>query len=247
MVYRRLMRRTRDLKITSFSEYCRLIGSEGNQELPNFINAITTNLTSFYRESHHFDYLKDQFIPQHLRDLSSGNRLRIWSSACSTGEEPYSLAITVRQAMKNYLQQWDVKILATDLDTEVLETARQGVYKEDRIKDIPVDIQKRWFNKGSNGQSGMVKVKQELQALITFKQLNLLNDWPMRGPFDVILCRNVLIYFDKQTQLELLGRFVELLRPGGVIMLGHSESIAKSFSNLQPKGKTIYVKQGVHH
>lgn len=247
MVYRRLMRRTRDLKIPSFSQYCDLISRPNNNELPNFINAITTNLTSFFREEHHFDYLKEQFIPEHEKECAADKKLRIWSSACSTGEEPYSLAITIKEAMANHLLGWDVRVLSTDLDTDVLATAKQGVYKLDRIKELSHSRQQRWFSKGTGEQLGLVKVKSELQDLITFNPLNLLSQWPMRGSFDVILCRNVLIYFDKKTQLMLLDRFMKILRPGGVIMLGHSESVAKNFGGLTPIGRTIYKKSHVVH
>lgn len=247
MVCRRLMRRTRDLKISSFSQYCDLIRSPNNEELPNFINAITTNLTSFFRESHHFDFLREQFIPEHEKEFSETKKLRIWSSACSTGEEPYSLAITLKQSMKYHLRDWDVRVLATDLDTNVLATAKQGIYQDERVKDLPNGLKRQWFSKGSGEQSGLVKVKPELQELITFNQLNLLSGWPMSGPLDVILCRNVLIYFDKKTQMELLHRFLDILRPGGIIMLGHSESVAKNFGGLEQVGRTIYKKKCVVH
>ncbi|ODS23995.1 chemotaxis protein CheR [Candidatus Endobugula sertula] len=247
MVYRRLMRRTRELKISSFSEYCGLINTPDSEELPHFINAITTNLTSFFREPHHFDYLRDQFIPQHLKAFRSDSKLRIWSSACSTGEEPYTLAITVKQAMASYLRKWDVRILATDLDTNVLKTAAQGIYEYDGIKDLSDEVKRDGFNKGIGNCEGLVKVKTSLADLISFKQLNLLRAWPMKGPFDAILCRNVLIYFDKDTQLGLLKRFVEILRPGGVIILGHSESVAKSFPGLNSIGRTIYQKVCTYH
>lgn len=243
MVYRRLMRRTRELRIASFSEYCSMLGTSDSEELPSFINAITTNLTSFFRENHHFDYLHETFIPQHMEKFSASKRLRIWSAACSTGEEPYSLAITLMKSMGAALDNWDVRILATDLDTDVLAAAQKGVYKADRIKDLSADLRKEWFRRGSGNNQSLVKVDPELQQLITFKPLNLLNSWPMRGPFDVIMCRNVLIYFDKETQKKLVTRYAGMLRAGGLLILGHSESLANDVSHYDLKGRTIFEKR----
>lgn len=245
MVYRRLMRRTRELNMTSFSTYCRLLEDEASGELPNFINAITTNLTSFFREQHHFKYLRDHFIPRHLGEFAGARRMRCWSAGCSTGEEAYSLAMTLVEGFGSALPAWDVKVLATDLDTNVLATARAGIYSEERLKDISNDLRKRWFRYGKGAQEGLVKVNEALGTMITFKQLNLLEAWPMRGPFDVIFCRNVMIYFDKSTQRELVERFSALLRPGGVLMIGHSESITKDSAGLAIKGRTIFEKERV--
>lgn len=242
MVYRRLMRRTRSLKIASFSDYCELLASGCDNELPEFINSITTNLTSFFRENHHFDYLKNSFLPEHLAKHGHSKRLRIWSAACSTGEEPYSLAVTLHEAMGSLLNSWDAKILATDLDTNVLATAIDGIYKDERIKDIPENYKKKWFKRGSGENSSQVKVAPKLQALITFKQLNLLHQWPIKGPFDIIMCRNVLIYFDKPTQQQLIARYYELIRPGGLLILGHSESLAKDDKHFDIVGRTIFKK-----
>jgi len=242
MVYRRLMRRTRDLKLASFNEYCRLLQDDNNDEFPNFVNAITTNLTSFFREEHHFDYLCEKFIPQHLSQYKHTHKLRIWSAACSTGEEPYSLAMTLIKTAPALIKSWDMKILATDLDTDVLSTARSGVYKSERIKDLSKVDRNKWFVNGSGANNGKVKVSDELKSLITFKQLNLLDEWPMRGPFDVILCRNVLIYFDRPTQAKLIQRYHQMLRPGGVLMLGHSESLPKDNTQFATLGRTIFAK-----
>lgn len=243
MIYRRLMRRTRELKIGSFPEYCQLLKVANSEEIPHFINAITTNLTSFFRESHHFDYLREQFLPDLIRSANGDKgRLRIWSSASSTGEEPYSIAITLSEALGTALDQWDVRILATDLDSDVVAYGQQGIYKAERIDDLASDRQKRWFRKGSGDNAEQVKVATDLAAMITFKSLNLLHDWPMKGPFDVIFCRNVLIYFDKPTQEKLIPRFYELLRPGGILFLGHSESISVGNPGFEMLGKTIFKK-----
>lgn len=244
MVYRRLMRRIRELNLGSFSDYCRLLEDESGTEMPNFINSITTNLTSFFRESHHFDYLKDVYIPNLISSESSARNLKVWSAACSTGEEPYSLSMTLNETMKGLRSNWGYKILATDLDTEVLNKGRTGVYELSRVTDLPAAIKKRWFLRGKGSRSSMVRVRPELADAITFRQLNLLEPWPIKGPFDVIMCRNVLIYFDRPTQHKLVKRFVDLLAPGGLLMLGHSESLAKGSANIATKGRTIFQKPG---
>jgi len=243
MVYRRLMRRTRELGLESFSAYCKLLKTDEASELPNFTNAITTNLTSFFRESHHFDYLLDVVLPDMLekrRRESDAKRLRIWSSACSTGEEPYSTAITLLEALGSGINSWDARILATDLDSDVVATGKAGIYTEERIKDLNSSLKRRWFHRGTGDNQGYVKVDRELSNLVTFKSLNLLHDWPIQGPFDVIFCRNVLIYFDKATQVKLIPRYFDLLRPGGVLFLGHSENMPKEISKFEFLGKTIF-------
>lgn len=241
MVYRRLMRRTRELKTPSFSAYCQLLQQGDGDEARNFINAITTNLTSFFREQHHFDYLADTFFPAYKK-ANSASRLRIWSAGCSTGEEPYSIAITLMQTLGMDLSPWDVKILATDLDSDVIAKADRGVYDIDRIQALPYDIKHQWFYKGKGDNEDQVKVSEKLQQLITFKQLNLLQPWPLQGPFDVIFCRNVIIYFDKPTQEKLIRRLLDLLRPGGVLFLGHSENINICRQSFKTLGRTSYLK-----
>jgi len=243
MVYRRLMRRTRELRLDSFSDYCTLLKNEEALELPNFTNAITTNLTSFFRESHHFDHLREVLLPDMLKQRrrdSDGRRLRIWSSACSTGEEPYSTAITLLEALGPEIGSWDARILATDLDSNVVATGNAGVYKEDRIKDLDPTLKRKWFHRGVGDNRGFVKVDKRMSKLITFKTLNLLHEWPMQGPFDVIFCRNVLIYFDKETQYKLILRYFDLLRPGGLLFLGHSESMPKEIQQFEFLGKTMF-------
>lgn len=242
MIYRRLTRRTRQLELKTFGDYCDLLRSENDEELANFFNIITTNLTSFFREEHHFDFLRDDFLPEHMNRRESNHKLRIWSSACSTGEEPYSIAISLQEAMGTSLDAWDVKILATDLDTEVLSTAKAGIYKDERIESLSEERQSTWFKSGTGENESMIKVHPKLQKLITFNPLNLLEEWPMKDVFDVVICRNVLIYFDRKTQDGLVARFTKMLRPNGILMLGHSESIdAKSFG-LTLIGKTTFRK-----
>ena len=240
MVYRRFTRIIRDKGLESFSDYCHLLKANPEAEQSYFINAITTNLTSFFREQHHFNYLTEHELP---RLIKQGNkRIRIWSSASSTGEEPYSIAITLMESLKSYLRSWDVKILATDIDGNVLNTGKQGVYDHKRIEDIPEAFKRKYFSRGKGLNSSKVKVSQDLQQLITFKELNLMNDWPMKGPFDVIFCRNVIIYFDKTTQMELFDRFYHLLAPNGLLILGHSENLGAYQKHFESVGRTIFRK-----
>jgi chemotaxis protein methyltransferase CheR len=242
MLYRRLTRITRERNLRDFSAYCDLLKSQPEKERDYFINAITTNLTSFFREQHHFDYMTQHEIPRIIKNAGANKRLRIWSSASSTGEEPYSIAMTVNEAMKAVMTQWDVKLLATDIDSDVLAKGKLGVYEEKRIEDIPNKLKEKYFRKGSHQNKLNVKVAKELQNLITFKQLNLLHEWPMKGPFDIIFCRNVIIYFDKKTQLELFERYYELLKPGGLLMLGHSENLGQYQQYFENVGRTIFRK-----
>ena len=241
LVYSRLSRRLRQLGLRRFDEYCRLLetGGEDNPELGEFVNALTTNLTSFFREPHHFDFLGKELLPALMRERSLSNRrIRIWSAGCSTGEEPYSIAMVLREALPAV--GWDVKILATDLDSNVLATADRGVYDANRVKDLSEIRLRRWFQRSRDAQSGQVRVAPELRDLIVFRRLNLMLDWPMSGPFDVIFCRNVVIYFDKPTQRVLFERFADLLAERGHLFVGHSESLFKVTDRFVPLGKTIY-------
>jgi len=240
MVYRRFTRIIRDRNLASFSDYCQLLKSNSAEEERYFINALTTNLTSFFREEHHFDYLTEHELPQLIDKRSK--RLRIWCSASSTGEEPYSIAMTVKESMKSLLSTWDVKILATDIDSNVLNTGKQGVYQYKGVEDIPEKLIKKYFVRGTGDNNSKVKVTSDLQNLISFKELNLMNNWPMKGPFDVIFCRNVLIYFDKQTQLKLFEKFHKLLAPKGLLILGHSENLGEYQKHFKSVGRTIFRK-----
>ncbi|MDH3659456.1 MAG: protein-glutamate O-methyltransferase CheR [Alphaproteobacteria bacterium] len=202
------------------------------------LNALTTNLTSFFREAHHFDHLKDEALPTSLeRDGGGNRRIRIWSSACSTGEEPYSIAMTLLDS-KVDLNRLDVRILATDLNTDVLEQARAGRYSAAVMTKCPESC-RRHVQLAADGSGQM---RAAARDLISFKQLNLLGNWPMKGQFDVIFCRNVLIYFDTQTKTWLVDRFVKVLKPGGWLYLGHSESASGNHPNLELIGRTIYRK-----
>lgn len=234
MVYSRLARRLRATGIDNFKDYLALLESNDEVEWEAFVNSLTTNLTSFFREPHHFPLLAEHA----LKHKGRGN-LELWCSAASTGEEPYSMAMTMVDAFGSFTPP--VKILATDLDTNVLAKAEAGVYPMERIEKLSPDVVKRFFLKGSGSQEGYVRVRPELRAMITFRQLNLLSpDWPVRGPLDAIFCRNVMIYFDKETQLKILERFAPLLQPDGLLFAGHSESFHNASHIFRLRGKTVY-------
>lgn len=237
MIYGRLARRLRHLNLVDFDEYCSLITQASSPEKIEFINAITTNLTSFFREPHHFNYLADSILPELQHKNSSSQRIRIWSAGCSTGEEPYSIAMVAKSFPA--LQQWDLKILASDLDSSVVAKARAGVYSLSRAENIP-DIYRKYL--GVKHCVDLVKVKKVVQEMITFQQLNLLHEWPMKGSFDVIFCRNVVIYFDVHTRRQLFSRFADLLTVGGYLVIGHSENLHNISTRFKSLGKTIYQR-----
>jgi chemotaxis protein methyltransferase CheR len=239
LVYGRLSRRLRALKLGSFREYLELLDRGVATELEEFINAITTNLTSFFREPHHFAYLATHVLPQIVARDAGARRARIWCCAASTGEEPYSIGMVLREAAP-LLHGFDVKVLATDLDSAVLATAANGIYNAERLTSVSSTRASRFFRKGSGTQAGKFRVQAELQNLITFKQLNLMHEWPVRGPFDAIFCRNVIIYFDKDTQRALFARMAALQRPGDILFLGHSESLYRVSDQYELVGRTIY-------
>ncbi|MGE0189063.1 MAG: protein-glutamate O-methyltransferase CheR [Steroidobacteraceae bacterium] len=241
LVQGRLARRIRDLGLQSFGEYCELVRNGGPEELIELINSITTNVTAFFRESHHFDVLKTLMLPESIIRNEKTRRLRIWSAGCSSGEEPYSIAMTAADFMAK-LRDWDFKILATDIDSEILETAAQGIYSADRSRGLSAERQQRFFSMGTGEYAGQVRVKPALQAMIAFRTLNLMHKWPMQGPFDVIFCRNVMIYFDQSTREKLLERYAQLLADGGYLCLGHSESIQMQCTQFKLVGNTIYRK-----
>ncbi len=241
LVQGRLARRMRELGLSTFAEYCEVVRNGGPEELVGLINAITTNVTSFFREVHHFDSLSAVMLPEAMGRNERSRRLRIWSAGCSSGEEPYSIAMAAAETLHG-VRGWDFKILATDIDSEILNTAAQGVYPAERLQGVSDERRKRWFVAGVGAQAGQVRIKPELQTLITFKTLNLMGEWPMHGPFDVIFCRNVMIYFDQPTRERLLLRYAQLLADGGYLCLGHSESIHMQHAQFKLVGRTIYRK-----
>ncbi|MGB0495459.1 MAG: CheR family methyltransferase [Kangiellaceae bacterium] len=239
MVYSRLGRRLRANGFNRFCEYLDFVAKNKDEQLA-FVNALTTNLTHFFREEHHFDYLNDVLFPELF--AKSHKRIRFWSAGCSTGEEPYTLAI-IWEHLKNKPSDIDFKILATDLDTNVIETGKLGVYSVDKLTPIG-DEYLKWFKQTDQCTSNQKQVSPKLKNLITFKQLNLMQEWPIKGPFQLIICRNVLIYFDKETQRKLIKRYYDLLEPGGCLILGHSESLGENSALFKAQGKTIFRKLG---
>jgi len=234
MLYARLVRRIRQLGLASFAQYVDLIRSGQEGEFIQLVNAITTNLTAFFREPHHFDYLRDQVVPS-----VSDRGMHIWSAGCATGEEPYSIAMTLLEALPPRGQR-GLRIRATDLDSNALQTARDGIYSLERLAGIGPARQRRWFLRGRGANEGLARVKPELQAPVRFSPLNLLGDWPAGPGFDAIFCRNVLIYFDKATKQRVLDRFAQALVPGGFLFLGHSESLLGVNEAFEPVGRSCY-------
>lgn len=233
----RLGRRLRALGMQDFRQYCSLLETpDGDDERSNLINAITTNHTSFFREPHHFTYLARTILPKIVNEGKDQRRLRIWSAGCSTGEEPYTIAMTLRE-QASLLSGWDVKVLATDLDTNVVAHAAAGIYDAERVEDVPSSLRKRFVTELPGGK---VQMNDELCSLITFAPLNLLQPWPMKGPFDIIFCRNVVIYFDKPTQRKLFDRYAQILKPDGSLFIGHSESLLNVTDRFDLVGRTIY-------
>ncbi len=245
MVYARLARRLRDLRLPDFDAYCALLESEeGAGEIGFLVNALTTNLTSFYREAHHFEFLEHTVLPD-LRARHVGTpkpRLRIWSAGCSSGPEPYSIAMVLAATLGADLRRWNARILATDIDTHMVDTAKRGVYQLDAASGIPPAIRARYTQPATLNGEPAVAMSEELKRLITVKPLNLLEHWPMSGPFDAIFCRNVLIYFDRQGRTQVIESFSRMLGSGGYLFLGHSESLYGVSNSFRQAGPTIYRK-----
>ena len=239
LVYGRLARRLRALQLKSFAEYREVLANDGGKEIVELCNAITTNLTAFFREPHHFEYLREQVLLPRAMDPAHPRRLRIWSAGCSTGEEPYSIAMTILESLPD-LRRWDIRILATDLDSDVLERGRRGSYAADRVRGLNPERIARFFSQREERKELYYQVNPEVAALITFKQLNLMHPLPMKGPLDLIFCRNVVIYFDKDTQRSLFARVARLQRSGDLLFLGHSESLFKVSEDYALIGRTVH-------
>jgi len=235
MVYSRLARRLRATNCRSFSEYLDALEKGDSSEWERFVNSLTTNLTSFFREPHHFP-----IFAEHLQKLGNRRPIRVWCSAASTGEEPYSIAITVAETFGSNSSH--VSIIASDLDTSVLETARKGVYSADRVEKLSPERLRRFFLRGTGAQEGYVAVRPELKEMVQFQRLNLLDtSYAVKGPLDVIFCRNVMIYFDKPTQYKILSRFAPMMQPDGLMFAGHSESFMHAADLFRSLGKTVYA------
>jgi chemotaxis protein methyltransferase CheR len=244
LVYSRLAKRLRVLGLRSFEDYCDLVtSSDGGVERQAMIAALTTNVTRFFREPHHFDHLKTAVLPPLLQKAKQGGRVRLWSAASSSGQEPYSIGMTVLSLMPD-AARYDVKILASDIDPNILREGEEAVYPEAAMESVPQALRARWF---TNAGAGLSRANEELRALVTFRKLNLIGNWPMQGLFHAIFCRNVAIYFDAETQAKVWGRIVPLLEPGGVLYIGHSERISGVAEQLlRSDGVTTYrsVAQG---
>ena len=241
LVYSRLAKRLRHLGLESFRDYCALVGSSGGaEERVQMIAALTTNVTRFFREPHHFEHLKTQVIAPRASAIRAGGRLRIWSAGCSSGQEPFSIALAILSLIPD-VRGFDVRILGTDINPHVLDTARRGIYSPEEAASVPADLRRAWMEDAG----GSLKLDDAARGLVTFRPLNLMGRWPMRGPFDAVFCRNVLIYFDEKTQTRLLNRITSLLVPGGYLYLGHSERLVGPAEALfKADGTTSYRKFG---
>lgn len=243
MVARRVAKRLRALAFASFEAYAGYLRSgRAGHEFEHLINALTTNKTEFFREDHHFHHLARTALPRAMRHaLTNGQpRLRLWSAGCSTGQEPYTMAMIVAAAL-SVPGGWDAKILATDIDTDVLAHAKAGHYDLDELSTLPA-AETRRFTAPVVGRPDRRQIDSRLRRMVTFKPLNLHDDWPMKGPFDIIFCRNVVIYFDRAHQEALFDRFASLLAPGGFLYCGHSESLVGLSARFRPAGRSIYEK-----
>ncbi len=236
----RLMKRLRVLNLDNYKNYYQYLINNYEQEIINLINCITTNKTDFFREPKHFDFIREVVLPDF--EQRRGDKLRIWSAGCSTGEEPYSIAITIADYYNNKHMP-DIKILATDIDTEVLNKALSGIYKEETICELEPETIKRFFLKGKGSKEGLFTVKDPIKNMIYFRRLNLLaQSYPMKRRFDLIFCRNVIIYFDRKTRDELIDRFYSYLADDGYFFAGHSETLSNFSGKYYLIGNTVYRK-----
>jgi chemotaxis protein methyltransferase CheR len=236
----RLGKRLRECRIDSFDAYYDYVQADtSGEELTNLINSVSTNFTSFFRENAHFEYLADEVLPEFSKSGSS--ELKVWSAACSSGEEPYTLSIVLHD-YKRRNGSFSFSIQATDISTRVLDIARAGVYTDERIRAMPRDILEQYFQKGKGNSAGYVKVKRQLRDSISFKYFNLMGDFPWVEEFDIIFCRNVMIYFNRETQQELVNKFSQCLKPGGYLFIGHSESLTSIEHSFKQVSTTAYKK-----
>jgi chemotaxis protein methyltransferase CheR len=243
LVYSRLSRRLRALNQTTFRQYREYLAATPT-ELEAFINAISTNLTKFFRESHHFDHFRTHVAIPFAQSRQPGSRrLRVWSAGCSTGEEPHTIAVVLKREIRD-IRNHDVKILATDIDTEVIAKGKRGEYPATSIDEVP-GIYREYFRPGpGTSKTASVVVAADVRSLITFRRLNLMEQWPFSGLFDAIFCRNVMIYFDGPTKIALVNRFTQQVKPGGWLYIGHSESLIGAHPGLELVGRTVYRREG---
>ena len=226
LVYSRLSKHIRNLGLKSFRDYCTLVSSPaGAAERRDMLSYLTTNFTRFFRENHHFEHLRDEVLPGLIARAKSGGRVRIWSAACSDGQEPYSIALTLLSVLPN-AADYDIRILATDIDPKILAIARVGAYDANALETVQPAMRKQWFSDTNAGGRAKYQIDDRVTRLITFNELNLLSQWPFKGMFDVIFCRNVVIYFDEPTQMRVWSRFAGMLHPCGHLYIGHSERVS---------------------
>jgi chemotaxis protein methyltransferase CheR len=238
LVYSRLAKRLRVLGLRSFRDYCALIqGVDGVDERQAMTAALTTNVTRFFREPHHFDHLRDVVMPGLAERARAGGRVRLWSAACSNGQEPYSIAMTVLSVLPE-AADLDVRILATDIDPNMVAEGAAGVYSEEVLEAAPQLLRQRWFDRAGGDR---LSANDTLRRLVSFRELNLIGDWPMRGRFDVVFCRNVVIYFDDQTQERVWSRFIPVMAPDATLYIGHSERVSgPAAARFTTSGLTTY-------
>lgn len=240
LLYSRLAKRLRALGLTDFSQYCDLLNDPAQRgERQMMLAALTTNVTRFFREPHHFDHLRQHLLPPLLAAAQKGGRIRIWSAACSSGQEPYSIALTILGLLPDAMK-YDVRVLATDIDPNMVAAGRAGRYPDEALSPVPAPLRQRWFRPCAEG----MEAGEELRRLVGFRELNLIGDWPMRGQFDAILCRNVVIYFEEDTQARIWSRFLPLLRADGFLYIGHSERLSgPAASSFETAGITTYRRK----
>jgi len=246
MLYARLTRRLRQLGFSDFSQYIELVkGSTAEEELSSLVNAVTTNLTRFFREKHHFRHMRNEVLRplvnanKHIAGMAPSKKIRVWSAGCSTGEEPYTVAMTLAASIPN-IETWDVKILATDIDANVLTTSKNGRYNQASVDTVPSVLAERFFH--DTEDETLQEVDASLKEMINFAHLNLMGDWPIKTQFDIIFCRNVLIYFDKAAHVRLVKEFKRHLKPGGLLCLGHAEALTAEGSGLTSLGQSMFQK-----
>jgi chemotaxis protein methyltransferase CheR len=244
LVYSRLAKRLRALGLESFRDYCALVaGNEGVGERQKMIAALTTNVTRFFREPHHFEHLKTQVLAPLAEAARRGRRVRLWSAASSSGQEPYSIALTVLSVLPD-AASLDIRVLATDIDPHMIAEGRAGLYTESAIADVPADLRRNYFVKAAGAGDKKWGVADDLHEMVAFRELNLNGSWPMKGPFDAIFCRNVVIYFDEPTQQRIWQRFVPLMVPGASLYIGHSERVSgPAAAQFESDGITTYRLQ----
>jgi len=247
LVYSRLSKHIRQLGLKGFRDYCALVSSPaGAAARREMLSHLTTNFTRFFRENHHFDHMRADVLPELLARARSGGRVRIWSAACSDGQEPYSIALTVLSMMPN-IADYDFRILATDIDPKILAIARAGAYDATALETVSPAMRKQFFRESESGGRQKWQIDDRVKRLITFNELNLMAQWPFKGPFDVIFCRNVVIYFDEPTQMKIWSRFAGMLGDNGHLYIGHSERVSgeakNQFDNI---GITTYRYTGKH-